>query len=180
VEAGERLRLFVALLLPDEAVTSLVQWQSAELVGRPELRLVPAENLHITVAFLGARPADEVEPIAALLRETADEAASPVFEPVRYRETRSAVMIVLDDHEQRGARLSERLFDGLEALGVYKREQRKWFPHVTVARFRNRPGLAPPLPPLGRVVSSEIAVMMSRLRPSGAEYEILESVSLGG
>jgi RNA 2',3'-cyclic 3'-phosphodiesterase len=180
VEAGERLRLFVALLLPDEAVTSLVQWQSAELVGRPELRLVPAENLHVTVAFLGARPADEVEPIAALLRETADEAASPVFEPVRYRETRSVAMIVLDDHEQRGASLSERLFDGLEALGVYEREQRKWFPHVTVARFRNRPGLAPPLPPLGRVVSSEIAVMMSRLRPSGAEYEILESVSLGG
>jgi 2'-5' RNA ligase len=180
VEAGERLRLFVALLLPDEAVTSLVQWQSAELAGRPELRIVRAENLHVTVAFLGARPADDVHSIAALLREAAEDASSPVFEPVRYRETRSVALIVLDDHEQRGARISERLFDGLEALGVYEREQREWLPHLTVARFRNRPRLAPPLPPLGRVVSSEVAVMMSRLRPSGAEYEILESVSLGG
>ena len=67
-----------------------------------------------------------------------------------------------------------------EDLGVYRREQRKWLPHVTVARFRNRPSLSPPLPLLGQVVSSEVAIMMSRLRPSGAEYEILESVSLGG
>jgi RNA 2',3'-cyclic 3'-phosphodiesterase len=180
VEAGERLRLFVALLLPDEAVTTLVQWQSVELAGRPALRIVPAENLHVTVAFLGGRPARELEPIAALLQETAGEASSPVFEPVGYRESRSVAMIILDDYEQRAARLCERLFEGLEALGVYEREQRKWLPHVTVARFRSRPSLSPPLPPLGRVVSSEVAVMMSRLRPSGAEYEILESVSLGG
>ena len=89
-------------------------------------------------------------------------------------------MIVLGDHEQRGAWLAERIFDDLEELGVYQREQREWLPHVTVARFRDRPRLSPPLPPLERVMSSEVAVMMSRLRPSGAEYEILESASLGG
>ena len=89
-------------------------------------------------------------------------------------------MIVLDDDEQRGAWLAERIFDDLEELGVYQREQREWLPHVTVARFRDRPRLSPPLPPLERVMSSEVAVMMSRLRPSGAEYEILESASLGG
>ena len=180
MEAGERLRLFVALLLPDEAITSLVQWQAAELAGRPGLRIVPAENLHVTVAFLGGRPAGDVEKIAGLLRETAAEARPPVFEPVRYRETRSVAMIVLGDHEQRGAWLAERVFEGLEQLGVYQREQREWLPHVTVARFRDRPRLSPPLPPLEQVMSSEVAVMMSRLRPSGAEYEILESVSLGG
>jgi len=180
VEAGERLRLFVALLLPDEAITSLVQWQAAELAGRPWLRAVPAENLHVTVAFLGGRPAGDVEKIAGLLRETAAAARPPVFEPVRYRETRSVGMIVLDDDEQRGAWLAERIFDDLEELGVYQREQREWLPHVTVARFRDRPRLSPPLPPLERVMSSEVAVMMSRLRPSGAEYEILESASLGG
>jgi RNA 2',3'-cyclic 3'-phosphodiesterase len=180
VEAGERLRLFVALLLPDEAISSLVQWQAVELAGRSGLRIVPAENLHVTVAFLGARPAGDVETIAALLRNTAAKARPPVFEPVRYRETRSVAMIVLEDHERRGARLAERVFDGLEDLGVYRREQREWLPHVTIARLRDRSRLSPPLPSLGEVVSSEVAVMMSRLRPSGAEYEILESASLGG
>jgi RNA 2',3'-cyclic 3'-phosphodiesterase len=180
VEAGGRLRLFVALLLPDEAITSLVQWQAAELAGRPRPRAVPAENLHVTVAFLGGRPAEDVEQIAGLLRETAAGVRPPVFEPIRYRETRSVAMIVLGDHEQRGAWLAERVFEGLEELGVYQREKREWLPHVTVARFRERPRLSPPLPPLDQVMSSEVAVMMSRLRPSGAEYEILESVSLGG
>jgi RNA 2',3'-cyclic 3'-phosphodiesterase len=146
----------------------------------PRPRAVPAENLHVTVAFLGGRPAGDVERIAALLRETAAEARPPVFEPIRYRETRSVAMIVLGDHEQRGAWLAERVFEGLEELGVYRREKREWLPHVTVARFRERPRLSPPLPPLDPVMSSEVAVMMSRLRPSGAEYEILESVSLGG
>jgi 2'-5' RNA ligase len=180
VEAGERLRLFVALLLPDGAITSLVHWQAAELAGRPEIRVVPEQNLHVTVAFLGGRPAGDVEKIAGLLREAATSARPAVFEPVRYRETRSVAMIVLSDGEGRGAWLAERVFEGLEGLGVYKREAREWLPHITVARFRDRPRLSPQLPPLEQAVSSEVAVMMSRLRPSGAEYEILESVSLGG
>jgi 2'-5' RNA ligase len=55
LEGRERLRLFVALLLPGEAVARLVEWQERELGGRPDLRIVPADNLHVTVAFLGGR-----------------------------------------------------------------------------------------------------------------------------
>jgi len=180
VQGRERLRLFVALLLPDEAVARLVEWQQRELGGRPDLRIVPADNLHVTVAFLGGRPAADLEGIAKVVRETARGAARPVLEPVRYQETRSVGMIALSDENGRATRLAERLFDGLERLRVYERERRDWLPHVTVVRFRERPRLAPPLPLLGRVVSSELAVMMSRLRPSGAQYEVLESVPLGG
>jgi 2'-5' RNA ligase len=180
VRGRERLRLFVALLLPDEAVSRLVEWQQRELGGGHGLRIVPADNLHVTVAFLGGRPAADLEGIAKVVRETARGAAPPVLEPVRYRESRSVGMIVLSDENDHATRLAERLFDGLERLRVYERERRDWLPHVTVVRFRERPRLAPPLPTLGRVMSSELAVMMSRLRPSGAQYEVLESVSLGG
>jgi 2'-5' RNA ligase len=180
VRGRERLRLFVALLLPDEAVSRLVEWQQRELGGGHGLRIVPADNLHVTVAFLGGRPAADLEGIAKVVRETARGAAPPVLEPVRYRETRSVGMVVLSDENDHATRLAERLFDGLDRLRVYERERRDWLPHVTVVRFRERPRLAPPLPTLGRVMSSELAVMMSRLRPSGAQYEVLESVSLGG
>jgi RNA 2',3'-cyclic 3'-phosphodiesterase len=180
VRGRERLRLFVALLLPDEAVSRLVEWQQRELGGGPDLRIVPAENLHVTVVFLGPRPAADLEGIAKVVRETAHGAAQPALEPVRYRETRSVGMIVLSDEDDRATRLAERLFERLERLRVYERERRDWLPHVTVVRFRERPRLAPPLPTLGRVMSSELAVMMSRLRPSGAQYEVLESVPLGG
>jgi 2'-5' RNA ligase len=179
VEGGERLRLFVALLLPDEAVARLAEWQALELPERPGLRIVPPENLHVTLAFLGNRPAAELDSITEAVRASA-RGEPPVFEPGRYRETRSVGMIVLGDEERRAGTLAERLFDRLEALRIYEPERRPWLPHVTVVRFRARPRLSPPLPELGGVVSSEMAVMISRLHPGGARYEVLESVPVGG
>jgi RNA 2',3'-cyclic 3'-phosphodiesterase len=180
VESDERLRLFVALLLPTDAVTRLARWQERELARAREARIVPPGNLHVTVAFLGGTPAPELEGIAAAVRACAGESEPAVFEPLRYRETKSVGMILLADEESRASRLAERVFGTLEGIGVYKRESRAWLPHVTVVRFRKRPRVSPPLPELGGIVSSEMAVMISRLRPSGAQYEILESVPLGG
>jgi RNA 2',3'-cyclic 3'-phosphodiesterase len=180
VVGSERLRLFVALLLPDDAVASLAAWQARELTDHAGLRIVPRPNLHVTVAFLGGRPADDVARIAQALRDTARHTDPVVLEPTRYRETRSVAMIVFADQDDRAKSLAERVFTGLESLRVYERERRDWLPHVTVARFRERPRLDPPVPELGGIVSSEMAVMMSRLRPGGAQYEVLESVLLGG
>ena len=180
MEGHERLRLFVALLLPRDAVTRLTEWQEHEFARAREIRIVPPGNLHVTVAFLGSTPAPELEAITGAVRACAGEREPAVFEPLRYRETRSVGMIVLGDEGGRATRLAERVFDALESLNAYERENRAWLPHVTVVRFRKRPRLSPPLPELGRVVSSEMAVMISRLRPSGAEYEVLESVLLGG
>ena len=179
MEARERLRLFVALLLPEEALARLVRWQKGELAAAKDVRIVPRENMHVTLAFLGSTPASELDGIADAVRASAGESGPTVFEPLRYRETRSVGMIVMSDEGGRATGIAQRLFGRLERLGVYERERRPWLPHVTVIRFRTRPRLSPPLPELGRVVSSEVAVMISRLRPSGAQYEVLESVHLG-
>jgi 2'-5' RNA ligase len=88
-------------------------------------------------------------------------------------------MLVCDDEAGAAGALARDLHERLERLGVYERERREWLPHVTVARFRERPRLDPPLPDLGPVVTSEAAVYMSVLRPSGAQYSILESVAIG-
>ena len=180
MEAGDRLRLFCALLLPEETLESLVRWQLVELPQRPGLRPVPCENLHVTLAFLGSTPAEAVPGIVEALREAAGRVRPPLLRPVRYRETRSVGMIVCSDEGKRATRLAERLFKRLERLRVYERERREWLPHVTVARFRERPRLTPPVLDLGSVLTSEAAVMISRLRPTGAQYEVLETVSLGG
>ena len=144
------------------------------------VRVVVGANLHVTVAFLGAMPADRVARIAFALRESAEGMNAPVLTAVGYRETRSVGMVVLDDLELRASALAERVFGGLEALGVYKRERRRWLPHITVVRFRQRPRLAPPVPVLGAFSPSGIALYHSVLRPTGAQYEIVESVALGG
>jgi RNA 2',3'-cyclic 3'-phosphodiesterase len=177
VAGRERLRLFCALRLPEEHLDALSAWQAEHIRAG---RAVPREHLHITLAFLGHRPAEELAAISGVLREAA-AAAEPIrLLPERYRETRSVGMLVLKDLTGAGSRLAEHLFGRLERLGVYEREGRTWLPHVTVVRFRRPPRLKPPLPELGEVMPSDAAVYLSQLRSSGAEYFVVESFVLGG
>jgi RNA 2',3'-cyclic 3'-phosphodiesterase len=180
VEGHERIRLFAALPLPEATVRRLAAWQRAELAGAPDARIVPPGNLHVTLAFLGPRPASELAGVVEALREAGGTADRPVLEAAGYRETRSVGMLLLDDEDDRATRLAERVGEDLERLGVYRPEARRWLPHVTVLRFRRAPKLRPELPDLGRVSPSEVALYHSVLRPTGAQYEILQTVPLGG
>jgi 2'-5' RNA ligase len=176
----ERIRLFCALSLPDPALSRLEDWQRAALVGAGEARLVPRANLHVTLAFLGHRPVGELEAILGAMRAAAEGAGPIELSVARYRETRSVGMLVFDDREGRAIALANDLHGRLERLGVYVPEKRPWLPHVTVLRFRRPPRLRPPLPDLGPVDPSEAAVYHSVLRSGGAQYDVLESVALGG
>jgi 2'-5' RNA ligase len=177
VRGDERLRLFLALRLPDGVLDEVEQWQRRHL---RDVRAVPREHLHVTLAFLGHRPADEVEALVAALREAAAGAGEIRLAPVRYRETRSVGMLVLEDEGGRAGLLAGDVHERLEGLGVYRREHRPWLPHLTVARWRERPRLRLEPPPVRTFVPSDAAAYLSRLHPGGARYEVLESVALGG
>jgi 2'-5' RNA ligase len=179
VGGRERLRLFCALRLPDETVEELSRWQAEAFGEAGGVRVLAREQLHVTLAFLGSRPAGELDAIATELRAAALAAEPATLTVKGYRETRSVGMLVLDDEGGRAASLAVDLHERLERLGVYERERREWLPHLTVIRFRERPRLQPSLPELGPFVTSEAAVYMSTLRPSGAQYSVLESVGVG-
>ena len=176
VGGDERLRLFCGFGLPGPTLDALVRWQGEHLRGR----VVPPGNVHVTLAFLGSRPAQDAGPVAGALRDAVDAAPRPEFRALRYRETRSVGMLVLDDENGAATRIAERLHQRLEGLGLYRSESRPWLPHVTVVRFHERPRLRPPVPDLGAFSPSEAAVYHSALRPDGAQYTVLESVALGG
>ena len=178
VEGHERPRLFVALRLPGEVVDRLVEWQAG--LPRSDARAVPRENLHVTVAFLGARPAGDVEPIASQLRAAAAAAAPMELEVRDYRETRSVGMLRFADRDGRAEAFAAEVSRRLAALGVYEPERRRWLPHVTVLRFRTPPRLRPQPPELGRFSPSDAALYHSLLRPSGAQYSVIEQAALGG
>jgi 2'-5' RNA ligase len=174
VGADERLRLFCGLRLPDDVLDAVVAWQAANLTAG---RAVPRGNLHITLAFLGSRPRADLAGIVEALRAAAGASGPVVLEPTGYRETRAAGMLVLDDGEGRAAALAG---DLQRRLGID--EGRPWLPHLTVVRYsrhtRARSALDPPA--TGPFAPSDAAAFLSRLSPSGAQYEVLESVALGG
>ena len=181
VGGDERLRLFLALRLPEASLDTIERWQQAELAGAS--RVVPRERLHVTLAFLGHRPAGELAGVVAALRDAAGRVPGPIrLTPLRYRETRSAGMLVLDDEEGHAGALAGDLQGRLETLGAYRREARRWLPHLTVARFRAEEGLRPSLENIRThvLIPSDASAYLSRLRPGGAQHEILETVALGG
>ena len=175
VEGDDPLRLFLALQLPGTTLDVVARWQAEHL---QQGRRVPREQLHVTLAFLGRRPAWELPSIVAALRDAVRPVGRIAFEPASWRETRSVGMVVLRDAGGEAGRLAGRLHGRLAALGVHRPESRPWLPHLTVMRHRERPRLDPPLPETGTFVPSGAAAYLSRLHPSGARYEVLERVSL--
>jgi 2'-5' RNA ligase len=176
-----RIRLFCALQLADETVDELAAWQALHLSGGPRPgRVVPPENLHVTLAFLGSRPAEEVPAIARELAAAAAAAGPVRLRPESYRETRSVGMIVLEDVGGAATALAEDVAERLERLGAYRREGRPWLPHVTVLRFKERAGLSPDVGNIRSISVVRSALYRSSLSPGGARYDVLETAALGG
>jgi 2'-5' RNA ligase len=184
--AGDgRIRLFCALQLPEEALDEVVEWQAAELeaaaLGGAAGRIVPRGNLHVTLAFLGSRPAEELAGIAEALR--AASAAAPAgieLRPARYRETRSVGMIVLEDASGAATALAQDVQGRLKALAAYPGEARAWLPHLTVLRFRKPAGLRPEVANMRSIHVVRSALYRSSLGHGGARYDALETAALGG
>jgi len=187
-----RVRLFVALDPPEAVRSALGAW-SAEALSDPALRPVPAENLHVTLAFLGSRPAREVEPIAEAVRESAGpaplvELLDPVARPPRGRARLFALPALSPGTEMLQATLAERLL----AAGLYEPEKRPFWPHLTIARVRGegrgsrRPMAVRNSPKeLPRALEEafygvRMTLYRSVLQPSGARYVPLAQYELPG
>src|SRR5947209_8563612 len=61
----ERIRLFVALELPELVRDALVGWRDQALGRARDLRALDVGSLHVTLCFLGWQDSDEINAIAA-------------------------------------------------------------------------------------------------------------------
>lgn len=182
-----RVRLFVALDLPTVVREGIAGWGERELRD-PALRPVAAENLHVTLAFLGDRDEAEVEPISAAV--AAEGGAAPRMElgepearPGRGRPRVFALPVRSEGAEALQARLAERLVEA----GLYEAEKRRFWPHVTVARVRSegRRPMAVSKRPQGLpeglrapFLGVRMTLYRSELQPRGARYVPLAHVEL--
>ncbi len=172
-------RLFLALDLPPEARASVAAWRDSVAAGRPELRPVAEEALHVTLVFLGSRPEAEIEAEADAALGAVEGLPAPRLVPGRMvgvpKRGPRLFALNLDDVGGRAAAVHEAAAGALEAGGFYKREKRPFWPHVTLARVR-RGGRPDPLvggPTAAEFEAREVTLYRSRLSPRGARYEVL-------
>jgi 2'-5' RNA ligase len=180
------LRLFIALSLPGPVVDRVVDWQRRALAGA-NVRVMPADHLHVTLVFLGNRPAGEVDALCAIVAENVRTSRRPAFHAARYHETARVGMIQLredalpgDHFAGRANMLTGHLMRDLEARGVYTREHRSWRPHVTVARFASPPRLRLEPPDLGTFAPDQVVLYRSTPTPTGSQYEPLAEFAWPG
>ncbi|MEA2385920.1 MAG: 2,3-cyclic 3-phosphodiesterase [Thermoleophilaceae bacterium] len=173
-------RLFVALELPARVRMQLVEWRSAAIGDRDDLRLVAADSLHVTLAFLGSRPMAEVEAIAAAVSDAVSglKAARLQAAGVKAVPRRRPRLFAVDlaDPDGACAALQAAVAGALEAGGHYKPERRDFWPHVTVARVVRGARTVPPIttpPPASPFTAREVTLYRSHLGGGPARYEAL-------
>lgn len=174
----------MALDLPAAAREALVEWR-ARALGREELRLVPADGLHVTLVFLGHLPEEEIPRVAEVLVPPGGPAPLLTATGVKPVPPRRPRLFALDlaDEGGRAGRIQAAVSDALEASGFYEPEKRAFWPHVTLARVRKGArvnDLDLPDPPAEPWQAEALTLYRSRLSPRGARYEPLHRVALGG
>lgn len=174
-------RLFVALDLPDAVVEKLAAWRAPLLRDARDLRALPPEALHVTLAFLGAMPEEAIAPLAALAASCAQDArevsglalGEPLWLP---RRRPRALAVAIEDRHGRLAELQGRLVGQLAADGWHDPETRPYLPHVTIARSRGSAAARArhlPAPPSLAFAGAAVVLHRSHLSPEGARYERL-------
>src|SRR5262245_13821417 len=188
-----RLRTFLAVELPDAVRARCVDLQEALAPARGEVKWVEEENLHITLLFLGdVDDRDLVGVCRAATKACAALAPFPTavegvgaFPNARRPRT---IWAGITDGAEELVELHDALEGPLLALGCYRREERRYTPHVTLGRVKGDAsggGLTAALQAQadwhgGEGEVTAVRVMSSQLTPQGPIYSVMSTARLGG
>ena len=188
-----RLRTFIAIELTKATRDRLVGLQNNLAKTVPEVKWVEPENLHLTLLFLGE--VDERELPALCQAVDGVTQSLPAFSmtvggagcfpnPRRPHVFWAGIV----EGVQEVVTLHNALEPPLLELGCYRREDRKYTPHITLGRLRSDQsptGLAAALAKLstwqaGDTKVNEVHVMSSELSSDGPKYTVLSRAKLVG
>jgi 2'-5' RNA ligase len=177
-------RLFAALELPADVRAALAAFGRDAAAHDRALRPSREDALHLTLAFLGHRALDEVDPAREAVRAVAGSPA-PVLtlaDPMWLAPRRPHVLTVaLEDADGVLDTLHAGVVGKLAAALPWEPEARPFRPHITVARVRRdwRPRVDDlPDGPQATFTAGAVVLFRSHLGGGPARYEPLERAAL--
>jgi RNA 2',3'-cyclic 3'-phosphodiesterase len=175
--------MFAALDLPSPVRDALAAFGRAAADGDFALRAVRDDALHVTLAFLGHRPLDDIEPAREAVRGAAAPVPDLALGDALWLAPRRPHVLTVEIEDRDGAliALQERVAAALGDAVGFEPDRRRFRPHVTVARVRHgarprRRGL--PDPPEASFAGEALTLYRSYLGGGPARYEALERVDL--
>ncbi|MCL4872106.1 MAG: RNA 2',3'-cyclic phosphodiesterase [Anaerolineae bacterium] len=183
------MRLFIAITLPEPVAAALHNYTQglAQQVPSRTVKWVEAQNLHLTLVFLGETDASKIRLVQAVMN-----VAAASFPPFSLQTTTlgcfpgqarpRTIWAGLAGELKAAQSLKQTLDAGLEPLG-WPPEKRPFAPHLTLGRVKDERGRVP-LPwgepiPTSPIPVTAIHLIESQLRPAGPLYTIRHSSRLG-
>jgi 2'-5' RNA ligase len=194
------MRIFVALDI-DEVIRKRIELFLDGVRGfAPEARWVRSESLHVTLKFIGNKPAEEVDAIGEALARIRADIVEIRFRGYGFFPTPKAARVFWlgVDADSRLALLAKSLDDISVTLGV-PAEEHAFNPHLTLARRGGGSGAprrqksdgsnqvfqrlqerlrALPVPEFGTMTAREFFVYESQLGRSGSHYTKIARIEL--
>jgi 2'-5' RNA ligase len=187
-----RLRTFIGIDIGKTIRDKAVALQDKLAQTGSAVKWVEPQNIHVTLLFLGEVADREVPNVCRVVAEQTQK-----HEPFRLsiegvgcfpnpRRPR-IVWIGVGEGTQELCALHDDLEPALLDLGCYRREKRKYTPHITLGRVKSdlpADQLGPALAKHagwrgGQIPVSEILVMSSELTSQGPIYTVLSRAKLG-
>jgi 2'-5' RNA ligase len=179
------IRAFFGLPLPEPQRRDLGRYLEGCMAIAPDFRWARADNLHITVRFIGSVERALVEGIADRLEGSSGLAFQLALGDVGlFRRSRLARVVWLGVREGTDAlqALAGRVETECRNAGL-EPETRPFQPHLTLARARARDGASlPELPAVPRLepwTADELVLYSSHLGKGGAIHEPIRTIPLG-
>lgn len=179
------MRLFIAIEIPNDIRNALAAFLRELRAIAPSAKWVRAENLHVTLKFLGHTEPEKIEAIEQALKAI----RSPQPVALQFRglgffpnEKHPRVFWAGMDASPNLRPLAEDIDRAVTRLG-FPPENRPFAPHLTLARF-DPPDLPAKLAiainqhssvSFGSLSASTFHLIESKLKPTGAEYTTLQS-----
>ena len=187
------MRTFIAIELPQEIKDRLAKLQTLLKKSGADVKWVAAQNIHLTLKFLGEIDEGESIKIAGIIEEIArgskqfqiSLSSLGAFPKIEFPRV---IWIAIDKGNKETKKLAKELEEKIEKLGIPK-EERSFSSHITIGRVRsllNKDRLAKVLEESENYFGGEniefgarkITLFKSTLSSSGPVYEVLKEVNL--
>lgn len=184
------VRLFIALILPDEIKRKLGTLIDDLRPRTATIRWVVSQNMHLTLKFIGERPEKDIEPIAAAIEEAVKGRGKfnvRVKKCGGFPNLRNPrVLWVGIEGAEPAIEMAREINKELVPLGI-EADKRPFSPHLTLGRIKKK--IKPDLSPLasymeslnfdaGSTILDRVALVKSTLTPGGPIYENLKVFEL--
>jgi len=190
---ADAIRTFIALELPGSVRERLAQWTDQLHAFWPEgaLRSVRADNLHLTLRFLGDTEPERLSELVAGIETIAQQQAA--FEVTLYQlggfpSLRRGHVVWVGVAESGDDRMLQPLQKQVELLARklgWQRQRQAFTPHITVARVRGRGQHGrfgdggPPAVAEHSFEMTTMTLVRSDIAPAGAHYHVLHRAQFG-